>query len=344
MSNQAAWIKEEKANLVIDTAELPTPEPTELLVKNAAIGLNPIEAKIQTLSLMPIPYPNVLGLSFAGTVEKVGSAVTTFKPGDRVAVQRSSAMRMKPTSGAYQKYVIADSWTSSKLEDNTTFAAGAATITNLATAAVALGICLKLDRPKPAGPNPANKAKKVLIYGGSSSVGGFAINFAISAGYTVITTSSPTNAAAVTSLQPAKVVDHTQPAETIVAELKAAGPYDAIFDTIGLPTVTTIIGQVLAEKGGEYYTTIPPFGPPDLPASVQRRMESYPSIMERPENKEFREWFYGSLGQYLDTGRAADKLLAPEKIEKIAGGLEGLQGALNKLDKGVSGKKLVVEL
>ncbi|KAF2235824.1 GroES-like protein [Viridothelium virens] len=343
MSNQAAWMKKEKANLVVDTAEFPVPESNELLVKNAVIGLNPIEAKIQKLSLIPIPYPNILGLSFAGTVEKVGSSVTAFKPGDRVAVERSSAMGMKPTSGAYQKYVIADSRTTSKLEDNTTFEAGAATIVNLATAAVALGISLKLDRPNPTGPNPANKAKKVLIYGGSSSVGGFAINFAISAGYTVITTSSPANSATVNSLQPARVIDHTQPAETIVAELKAAGPYDAVFDTIGLPTVTTILGQVLAETGGEYYTTIPPFGPPNLPANVQRRMESYPSIMERPEYEEFREWFYGSLGQYLGTGRA-DKLLAPEKIEKIAGGLGGLQGALDKLDKGVSGKKLVVEL
>lgn len=47
MSNQAAWIKEQHANLVVDTAPLPTPGPGELLVKVKAIGFSPLEAKIQ---------------------------------------------------------------------------------------------------------------------------------------------------------------------------------------------------------------------------------------------------------------------------------------------------------
>jgi len=343
MSNQAAWIKEEKANLTVDAAEMPTPGPNELLVKNAVIGLNPVEAKIQKLAIFPITYPNILGLSFAGTIEKVGSSVTAFKAGDRVAVHQSSAMGMKPSSGAFQKYVLADSRTTSKLEDNTPFEVAAATITNLATSAAALTLFLKLDHPNPKGANPANKDKKVLIYGGSSSVGGFAVHFATRAGYTVITTSSPHNAPTVSSLGPVKVIDHTQPASSVIAELKAAGPYDAVFDTIGLPPVTAILGQVLAEKGGEYYTTIPPIGPLELPENVQRKMESFPTAIEQPENEEFRKWFYGVLGKFLGAG-LADKLVAPEKIEKVAGGLEGIQGALDRLLGGVSGKKLVVEL
>ena len=202
---------------------------------------------------------------------------------------------------------------------------------------------MKLDRPNPSGASPANKDKKILVYGGSSSVGGFAIHFAARAGYTVITTTSPHNAPTVSSLGPAKVIDHTQSAESIIAEFKAAGPYYAIFDTIGLPPVTAILGQVLAENGGDFYTTNPSMGPLELPKNARRKMESFPAAMEQPESEEFREWSYGILGKYLDTGQA-DKLVAPERIEKVADGLEGIQGALNRLLGGVSGKKLIVEL
>ena len=94
MSNQAAWIKEDKANLVVDAAEVPNPGPNELLVKNAVICLNPVDAKVQKLAIFPIIYPNILGGNFAGTVEQVGASVTAFKVGDRVAVNRSSAMRL----------------------------------------------------------------------------------------------------------------------------------------------------------------------------------------------------------------------------------------------------------
>lgn len=47
MSHQAAWIKEQNANVVVDAAPTPTPGPGELLVKVKAIGFSPLEAKIQ---------------------------------------------------------------------------------------------------------------------------------------------------------------------------------------------------------------------------------------------------------------------------------------------------------
>lgn len=47
MSHQAAWIKEQHANLVVDEAPTPSPGPGELLVKVKVIGFSPLEAKIQ---------------------------------------------------------------------------------------------------------------------------------------------------------------------------------------------------------------------------------------------------------------------------------------------------------
>lgn len=47
MSHQAAWIKEQHAQLVVDEASTPTPGPGELLIKVKTIAFSPLEAKIQ---------------------------------------------------------------------------------------------------------------------------------------------------------------------------------------------------------------------------------------------------------------------------------------------------------
>jgi NADPH:quinone reductase-like Zn-dependent oxidoreductase len=74
--------------LEISDVERPTLQPSEILVKTKAAGLNPGEAKIRDgslNSLWPATFPSGEGTDFAGLVEEVGSAVTTFKPGDEVA-------------------------------------------------------------------------------------------------------------------------------------------------------------------------------------------------------------------------------------------------------------------
>lgn len=47
MSNQASWIKEARADVILGPADVYTPGPGEILVKNECIGFNPIESKIQ---------------------------------------------------------------------------------------------------------------------------------------------------------------------------------------------------------------------------------------------------------------------------------------------------------
>jgi NADPH:quinone reductase-like Zn-dependent oxidoreductase len=64
---------------------MPTPGPDEVVVKNRAVAVNPVDWKIQAaggawLKLWPI----VLGTDIAGELHEVGSNVTKFKKGDRV--------------------------------------------------------------------------------------------------------------------------------------------------------------------------------------------------------------------------------------------------------------------
>src|SRR4051812_34637999 len=64
--------------------EVPQPKEGEALVRHKAVGLNYIDTYHRS-GLYPMPLPSGIGLEAAGVVEAVGSGVTEFKAGDRVA-------------------------------------------------------------------------------------------------------------------------------------------------------------------------------------------------------------------------------------------------------------------
>jgi NADPH2:quinone reductase len=71
---------------VMELREVPTPSPGpgEVLVRQAAIGVNFIDVYRRT-GLYSVPLPLVPGMEGAGTVEAVGAGVKSPRAGDRVA-------------------------------------------------------------------------------------------------------------------------------------------------------------------------------------------------------------------------------------------------------------------
>ena len=74
---------------VLTVADVPVPEPGagQVLVRVRAAGINPGEAKIREGLLAerwPATFPSGQGSDLAGVVERLGSGVTTVKPGDEV--------------------------------------------------------------------------------------------------------------------------------------------------------------------------------------------------------------------------------------------------------------------
>lgn len=68
-----------------DEVEIGKPGAGEVLVRQTAIGLNYIDVYHRT-GMYPIAnLPSAIGMEAAGVVDAVGSDVTEFKPGDRVA-------------------------------------------------------------------------------------------------------------------------------------------------------------------------------------------------------------------------------------------------------------------
>ena len=88
---------------VVQIREVPTPVPAddEVLVKGAATTVNSGDARLRALRVprgmsLPVrlkigfsrPKQPIFGFDMAGLVEAVGSAVTRFRPGDRVVLSR----------------------------------------------------------------------------------------------------------------------------------------------------------------------------------------------------------------------------------------------------------------
>lgn len=112
------------------------------------------------------------GDDISGVVTRVGASVHDFKPGDRVAAFH----RMFTESGSYAEYAIAPATTTFHLPPNVSFEAGATL--PLASMTAALALYQHLGLPAPWNPVPKGHEFPVLIYGGSSAVGAFALKFA----------------------------------------------------------------------------------------------------------------------------------------------------------------------
>src|SRR3989475_10632082 len=82
---------------VLKLEELPAPKPDagQVLVRNHAVGVNPVDTYLRSNTDNRGPkLPYTPGSDTAGVVEAVGNGVTSVKPGDRVYVGGTA-------SGAY---------------------------------------------------------------------------------------------------------------------------------------------------------------------------------------------------------------------------------------------------
>ena len=84
-SNQAAWLHKANTPLIVAEAPMPTAGPNEIVVRNYAVAINPLDCHMQDLGVFVQQWPSIFGCDVAGQVHHVGSAATSrFKEGDRV--------------------------------------------------------------------------------------------------------------------------------------------------------------------------------------------------------------------------------------------------------------------
>lgn len=82
--NQAAWLRKADTPLEVGDAPLPKAGAGEIVVKNVAVAINPLDCHMQDAGVFVQQWPTVFGCDIAGEVYEVGSSVSRFKKGDRV--------------------------------------------------------------------------------------------------------------------------------------------------------------------------------------------------------------------------------------------------------------------
>jgi alcohol dehydrogenase len=197
-------------------AEVATPEPgpNDVLVKVKAASVNPVDTKIARGYGGPSqrPLPHVLGRDGAGTVAKVGSAVTGFKVGDEVYGVADPARW-----GTFAEYVLMPAATTAhRPAGMSDIDAGSIPIAGLSAWA---GIV---------STGKLAKGQTVLIHAGAGGVGSFAVQLAKHLGATVAATAGSKNIEFVRSLGADQVIDYTK--GDFSAAIKNV---DLVFDLIG---------------------------------------------------------------------------------------------------------------
>ena len=194
--------------------ELPQPVATgrDLLVKVAAISVNPVDTKVRKRAAPPAGEYKVLGWDAAGEVVAVGPEVSNFQVGDRVyyagALQRQ---------GSNAEYQLVDERIVGKMPANLNFEQAAALPLTALTAWELLFDRLELATPSLKHPKPV-----LLVTGAAGGVGSILVQLArqLTTVTVVATASRPETQQWVKELGAHYVVDHSQP---LIPQLQQLG-------------------------------------------------------------------------------------------------------------------------
>jgi NADPH:quinone reductase-like Zn-dependent oxidoreductase len=212
--------------LKYEDAPIPDIGPDGVLIRVRAAGVNPVDWKIRKglmTAFRPLRFPAVLGADVSGTVERVGSLVSRFKPGDAVVAR---------VDGAYAEFAAVKTDAVAPAPKSIPLAHAAALPTAAATAWTVLFDAARIV-----------PGQSVLIHAGAGGVGSFAVQFAKLAGLHVIATCSAANAALVKSLGADEVIDYQK--SNFAAKVKNV---DLLLDNVGGETLKESYGVV--RKGG----------------------------------------------------------------------------------------------
>ncbi|KAJ9216741.1 hypothetical protein DTO166G4_1587 [Paecilomyces variotii] len=360
----------------LQTRSTPKPGPDELLIAVKSVALNPADAYMRDQGLFIPSYPTVIGFDMSGLVLEVGDNVPTalFRPGiTRVAAYAAFFWKScDPDYGAFQERCLVPWQHAVPLPDEGMSWNHAATLPVAVEVPLSAWDAMGIPRvaeavasaPVSVGPaggkqknNNMGKREALLIWGASSSVGTMGVQTARllredpnSSFAAVYATAGAANKSYVGSLGADRVFDYkdSQVVDAIVSAAKEDGlvirycflatgqlaPCQAVLKTFleedqdGKKTKTAKIGSA-------------PVLPPD--AEVVNGVETIfvqPSMVEAERLEQFRYW----IGTWLRDNLAKGTIRPSPEPSVVGKGLGAINAGLDKLLRGVSCTKLIVEV
>jgi NADPH:quinone reductase len=144
-------------NLQIQNRPIPMPEPDEVLIKVKAAGMNRADILIRKGKYgKGAGNVEILGMEVAGIIEKCGSAVTRWKPGDKVCALLKN--------GGYAEFAVANQGLCLPVPGSLTFEEAASLPETVFTVWMNVFQTMKLQ-----------KGENFLVHGGTSGIGVTAI-------------------------------------------------------------------------------------------------------------------------------------------------------------------------
>jgi NADPH:quinone reductase-like Zn-dependent oxidoreductase len=209
---KAVRLLEYGGQLVFSDLPTPTIARDEILVKVKSTAVNHldlVEASGTARQILPIDLPWIPGHEFSGVVERIGSDVAAWAPGDAVF----------GTGGrTYAEYLAVKPAAIARKPSNLSFEEAASVPVASQTAWQGIFTHGHLE-----------KGQTILIHGGAGAVGAYAVQLASHAGTTVIATASGDDEAYLNSLGASRVIDYREAQFEKVLREKV----DVVFDLIG---------------------------------------------------------------------------------------------------------------
>lgn len=337
--------------------------PTYVLIKPAYVGINPCDYLFADHEGMYTPEIT-MGCEYAGEVIEVGPAVTSgLKKGDRIAGLAIPSATPMPNAGTFAEYALVKGDAALRLgEMGTGVSEAEAAGVNVALATVynALYHLMGLPSPVPGmesgGIAPSRKVaetteRTVLIYGGSTTTGLMAIQWAKLSGMEVITTCSAVNFDLVKEFGADHAFDYhdTKDCADRIREV-ADGQLRLVFDCVGAFNSPQICADAMASDGGTcLYNSLSytPFPRQDVKSiftpgeAVLGESRQYGGQIVSGDEELFKDnqGFLRLAEQFFREGK-----IHPPPTE-IVNGMEEILRVVDDLRKwNISGKKMVARM
>ncbi|GAP85469.1 putative zinc-binding oxidoreductase [Rosellinia necatrix] len=302
------------------------PDENEIVIKNAAVSINPIDGLMQNGEAVNMTIPAVLGADVAGEVVEVGSQVTRFSVGDRVMGHALRLATDDDRHAGFQNHTVLWPNMATKIPPSLSYEDAATMPLGISTAAAALFQKESLGLERDGRP----RDEWVIVAGATGNVGSHGVRLASAAGYKVLGTASASSFNLARTLGATDLVDYRTP--DLAGELarrlagqKIAGAFDAggKRDSI-LPVV-----QAVAKCDGKKVVSsvADELSSKDIPNGVT----VVPIFAIAIREGDVGEWVWG---EFLPNVLSNGKYYLPYPRARVFGnGLDQIQAAMDNEEK-----------
>jgi NADPH:quinone reductase-like Zn-dependent oxidoreductase len=327
----------ERYEYELSSAPPPSIGEHEVLIRTKAVGLNPIDWKTVDFKFCMPSLPWINGRECSGVVEAVGAAVQSVSKGQRVW---SSTYYKDRRAGCFQELVVAPEHTVIPLPNSIPFHEAACLGVGGLTAAMTLwrwfGIPAKRIRQTR---STSRDDRAILIWGGSTITGQFAIQLAVEAGLKVIAVASRRTRRRVLSLGAHHVIARDgRTLGDIASEIQQVGGDNIVFGIDLVSPQTAALGVACLSKSRP--ARFAPLAVPAPPIQAPRNVEIVNVEMKQFVLNPLSRIYALKLTEMVQQGRVR----VPE-IVVSSGGLRDVEAGLRRLKGGdMGGRKLVIEI